>query len=187
MDQIQCTNCGASLPATGTYCLACDTPVEGAITGLSVSTPTVTKVGRPWVGAVVGIAVLALIALAALGIRALIEHGQNSSVELAATTGVRLIVATEAGRPGVCQTLSAGVTGDPAQSLAACRALLLSDRAVKLTGLHATAINRHGNGATVRLQGTIFNGNGPQPFDRDVKLAKIDGTWKMDWDLQPIK
>ncbi|MCW2855419.1 MAG: hypothetical protein JWR52_1034 [Marmoricola sp.] len=187
VDQIQCTNCGASLPATGTYCLACDTPVEGANTGLSVSTSTVTKVGRPWVGVTVGIVVLAVIVGIVLGIRALIIHGQNSAAELAATTGVKYIVATERGQAGLCKPLSTTfVTGDPAQSLAACRALLGKNPSLKLNGLHTTAINRHGDGATVRLQGTINPGTGPHPFDQDVKLAKVQGTWKMDWDLQPI-
>lgn len=186
MDQIQCTNCGASLPATGTYCLACDTPVANAGTGLSVSTATVTQVGRPWVGVIIGLVVVALIAGIVIGIRMLMSHGQNSAAESAATTGINLIVETERGRAGVCTLLSQSVTGDPTQSRNACHRLLGQDPHLSLKHLHMTAINRHGDGATVRLQATINNGDGPHPFDRDVKLAKVEGTWKMDWDLQPI-
>lgn len=174
------------MPAHGTYCLACDTPVKDVGSGLSVSTATVTKVGRPWVGFTVGVIILLVIVGGVLGVKALISHGQNNAVMTAATNGVKLIVATEEGRAGVCKTVSTGVAGDPTQSLAACRALLGKYPNLKLTHLHTSAIDRHGDGATVRLQGTINDGTGPHPFDRNVKLARVLGIWKMDWDLQPI-
>lgn len=63
-DTKPCLHCANPLPRTGTYCLACDTPVSTDPIGLSVAESHAVQRGRPAAGA-------ALIALVTLVLGAL--------------------------------------------------------------------------------------------------------------------
>lgn len=50
-DTKPCESCGAALPRTGTYCLACDTPVSGLVEGrLDAADADSVRHGRPFQG-----------------------------------------------------------------------------------------------------------------------------------------
>ncbi|MCW2786439.1 MAG: hypothetical protein JWP74_2956 [Marmoricola sp.] len=186
MDEHQCTNCGASLPPTGTYCLACDTPVEGAVRGLSVAEPTTSQVGRPLLGVSIIGAIVVVLALIAFGAHGMLQHKQNDEVHAAALKGVRMIASAEGGDSGVCKYTQGHFAGTPQTEKLACRALVGHDPNVKLKRLHVTHSDRHGSGATVNVRGTVVDARGHRIFERDVKLVKYQGTWVFDWDGTPV-
>lgn len=188
MDEHQCTNCGAALPRTGTYCLACDTVVvntEGG--GLSVGEPHVVQHGRPLVGVAVIVACLAFIGGTGYAIYALWESHVNTSASTAALAGIKAIVHAERGtHASSCHAATAVINGPSATTLTECEAIFGADPDQQLTNLRAANIHRHGKTASVEVQGTWVTSTGTKAFDRRVNVVQSKNQWWLQWDGKPI-
>jgi hypothetical protein len=182
VDEHKCTSCGASLPRTGTYCLACDTPVEDAVRGLSVGETEVVRTGRPLMGIGIAVGVVLVVGGLTYGIWNFMSHHADGEAAKAAEADVTMVVLAEGGHPSTCPALSLAVTGTPKDQREACVALARDYPGAHLRHLHATSVSRRGSRATVHLDGTLVDKAGKVPFDRTVTLVKQAGNWVLDWD-----
>jgi hypothetical protein len=186
VEEHQCTSCGATLPRTGTYCLACDTPVAGAVRGLSVGEIEVVQTGRPLLGIAIGVGVLVVAVGLVLGLRHFVVDHANGSVSTAAKTGVDVVVLAEGGHPSACPQVPTTIAGDPHTEVAACRAVFDDDPGAHLVHLRSGSVTRHGSRGTADLRATLVDRSGKRAFDRTVDLVQQNGTWMLSWDGSPL-
>lgn len=193
MDEHLCASCGATLPRTGTYCLACDTPVaDPDLANLSVGPSQVTRVGRRWVA----IATAAAVVLGAVGIplavifggRAYAGHQRGVGADTAAKNAVHMILRAEGGSRKACDATSALLTGNRVHEHRACLAVVGDDPGVTLAGHRLTAVATHRKGllGTVELRGTLTDGSGTHPFDDTVAVRKRHSDWRATWNGRPV-
>lgn len=186
MDEHLCANCGASLPPTGTYCLACDTPVADAERGLSVGQTEVVRNGRPVVAVAITLAVILVVGGSILGISRYMKHRADGSVSTAAKKAVDIVLRSEAGHDGGCPYIGTAVSGDPKAQQRACIALVRDDPGAHLNSEHAASVHRSGKHATVDLRGELVDKTGKRPFAQTISLVKQGDTWVMVWDGSAI-
>ena len=182
MDEHQCTNCGAALPRTGTYCLACDTPVTDAVRGLSVGDTQVVKNGRPIVAVAIVVGVAVVVAGITFGVRSFMDGHDAGKASSAARKGVDIVVRAESGHAGACPYVSTAIAGDPKTEKQACLALVNDDPGAHINHLRAASVHRDGDHGTVELRGTLVDKAGKRPFVRTVPILKHDGSWMLQWD-----
>ena len=185
VDEHLCENCGGVLPRTGTYCLACDTPVANAERGLSVGDTQVVQHGRPLVGAAVMAACLLAVVGVGFTIHRLWESHLDGNAEAAAVRGTQVLVHAENGDQGAktaCTHAETAVIGDPTTVREECAALLGSDPGATVRGLHAASVRRSGQHATVDLRGTWVDAHGRAPYSRTVRVRSDHNEWELVWD-----
>ncbi|RNL65191.1 hypothetical protein EFK50_04290 [Nocardioides marmoriginsengisoli] len=184
MEEHLCAHCGATLPRTGTFCLACDTPVTEPASGLSVGDTQVVAFGRPLVAAAAVAGVVLLVGVLAYGSVAIYQRHLNGSVAKAAKQAVTLLVRAEAGHAGACTPaalLTTGVRHDQA-----CVAMVDDDPGARIRRLHVSAVHRHGREATAYLRGTLVDQDGRRPYAAQVAMVRVDNAWALRWDGTPI-
>lgn len=186
-DEHRCANCGSPLPRTGTFCLACDTPVADTTRGLSVGDTQVVEVGRPWRAvAALGVAVI-LLGAGFWGATATYHRRRDHEVTSAAIKAVRLLVRAESGHASACKYTANTIAGNTAENQAACLRIVDNAPGAHFKHLHAVGLHRHGNRATVALRGRVRDpASGGRPFAMDVKLVESGSSWMLDWDDTPI-
>jgi hypothetical protein len=187
MDEHQCTNCGAALPRTGTYCLACDTPVAEAVRGLSVGEIQVVRARRPLIAAVVVGAIVVAVAGLSYGVATIYQRHLNAGVSGAAKKALSIVARAEGGHAGACPYVSTAIAGDPKAEEAACVALVDDDPGARFARLSATAVHRHGRTATAELHGTVVDRTGRRPFSERIDLVEIGGAWMLKWDGRSLR
>jgi hypothetical protein len=177
-----CANCGASLPPTGTFCLACDTPVSPERSALSVSETFVAERGRPLraVAWILGAAVLVGgVVYAFLAMTTSHSNGQASN---AAIHGVLVLVRSEGGHSAACSLVSTTLSGDAAANLAACKAVADSHPGAVIKRLHAVSTDRSGDTGTVELRGTWVDKSGRSIYEHTVHVVNGEAGWLLSWD-----
>jgi hypothetical protein len=181
-----CENCGAPLPRTGTYCLACDTPVSGTAQGLSVAETESVRNGRPIMGiALIGgiaIGVLALVAGMYLAFRPHSTGDARQSV----TNGVTLLVKAEGGKHQPCKNLTKYLAGKPTVYRPACREIIGHDPGAHLRAVRAGATTLNGSHGTVHLSATLVDDSGSRHWAKDFPVVQYEGMWRLDWNGSPI-
>lgn len=182
MEEHLCTNCGASLPPTGTYCLACDTPVENAAKGLSVGDIQVVQKGRPIVMVGISLAVVLVVGGIVYGVHSFMAHRADGEAGNAAKKGVEIVVRAESGHSGACPYVSEVFMGDPKTEEKACLALVGDDPGAHLKHLRAASVHRSGSHGSVDLEGTLVDKSGKRTFEKDLTLQKQSSGWMIDWD-----
>ncbi|MET3960594.1 hypothetical protein ABIE44_000528 [Marmoricola sp. OAE513] len=186
MEEHLCASCGGVLPPTGTYCLACDTPVADAPRGLSVGTTEVVAHGRPLLGVGVILAVVLVLGGVAFGIRSLWISHLDGNATAAAIRGTDILVHSENGSAKACVHAETAVIGDPKTVQTECDALVGTIPGAVIRGLHATAVHRNGQHATVVLRGTWQDDEGSAPYSRTVKVRSDHNEWELIWDGKPV-
>ncbi|MCZ4498302.1 MAG: hypothetical protein JWQ74_855 [Marmoricola sp.] len=193
MDEHLCASCGASLPPTGTYCLACDTPVaDPDRADLSIGSTQVTRVGRRWVA----VATVTAVAAGAVGIplavvfggRAYAGHQRDQGADDAARAAVHMILRAEGGSRKACDATPALLTGNRVREHRACLAVVGDDPGVTLRSheLAAVATHRTGTLGTVELRGTLTDGSGTHPFDDTIAVRQRHSDWRATWNGAPV-
>lgn len=187
-----CAGCGAILAPHVTYCLACDTPVEGARDGLSVGPMTVTRVGRPRHLIVPVVAAVVLIGGGAT-VAAVAAHRYHVRGEDQAAAHVRSettdILRAEAGDRTGCHRLVATMKRPAAAERVRqeCLGLVGSDPGMTAGDLRVDRIVLSRRTGSVRLRATLSDPRGTHALDRTVAVARVGGTWSMRWDGEPLR
>jgi hypothetical protein len=181
-----CATCGASLPLTGTFCLACDTPVAAEHNRLSVAETFVAERGRPLraLAIIGGTAVVA--GAIGYGAYAMVHKHSDGKAATAAIHGVQVIVRAEGGHVGACPYAKTAMSGRPATSVAECRAVVDSDPQAVIHRLHAVSTKRDGSHGTVVLSGTWVDAHGKTPFHRTMDVVQGQNGWLLVWDGKAI-
>jgi hypothetical protein len=181
-----CENCGAPLPLTGTYCLACDTPVSGLREDrLSVAETESVRRGRPIQGiALVTGCVLALVAVT-YALVLVIRPNHDREARKSVANAVGLLARAESGEH-VCRSLHAYLAEKPPAYMSACHALVGTRAGLRLENLHAGAVKLSGRHGTVHLTATLVDGSTSQPLDDVIKVRDVDDSWRMVWNRRPL-
>ncbi len=190
MEPNPCANCGAALPPAAGFCLACDTPVEGAQGGgLSVAAPEPARPVRRLpvlAAAVVGIVAVGAVTLAIVHWVGGHEAAATNQAAGNAGRALALVVDAESGRGGVCRNWADYVAGLRRDLRQECAALAGRDPGARLEDVHEDPANLSASTGTVTVHATLVDDHGSRAFARTVKIIDIGGHWRMSWDGRPL-
>lgn len=186
VDEHQCTNCGAALARTATYCLACDTAVKDTERGLSVGSTSVVKTGNPVVAVAVIGGGIVLVVLLVLGATKMLHRHMDGDLSKAATGAYTSLARAEGGKDAACLVVANEIVGKHDAVVTQCQALVGDATGTRLRQLHATKVVRNGTRGTVHLAGRVVDGDTRTPLDVTVEVTEIDNTWRLDWDGRSI-
>ena len=183
-----CPNCGAPLPLTGTFCLECDTPVEGHTGGLSVAEVHTVRRGHP----IQGIAMLIGVAAVVIGLIALLIYVTSphdaADARKAVVNGVQQVVLAEGGHPHACIEMAKYISESAIVARPQCRALVGTDPGAHLINIQTGKVTVDNETATVHITATLVDNQGSRRIDADFPATNptVQLGWRYAWDGKKI-